>query len=413
MQVIRQHVRSIFAASTGTVAVRQERPADEQSCASSYLLWRPNRHQPLARKSASSSDSALANDRASVLDELIPGTEDYYYFHCLHFQLEQQFQRVESFLEQWVDRHGTTDRVTEIQHRQALLTYPQDQASTLRYLQRQLGLSFNHQREVADRASRLPSTLDSNLISYPRLLARALRRKDLSDLETHALPPLVGRPLKETQLRDLVQRIALPDVDGLVALIADDLARDRRVQFGSRDIHTKLLRSQLDQLVERRPQLLNETNFVNAYLSKLAAPSDTDWENDLDNRRDHLDLLWSFASRLSATHNSLKAHILYHQLELDMRRGELSKDRLLQYLKLPRANSITHRDYLDQQRSNRIARLDADYQSVTGCAPIANDRPLLRRYLTEVLGKGIVLLGLRVVRFRSVSENGFRRSQDH
>ena len=29
---------------------------------------------------------ALAKDRADVLEELIPGTEDYYYFHALHYQ---------------------------------------------------------------------------------------------------------------------------------------------------------------------------------------------------------------------------------------------------------------------------------------------------------------------------------------
>ena len=29
-------------------------------------------------------DFALAKDRAEALKQLIPGTEDYYYYHCLH-----------------------------------------------------------------------------------------------------------------------------------------------------------------------------------------------------------------------------------------------------------------------------------------------------------------------------------------
>jgi len=29
---------------------------------------------------------ALAPDRAKVLSELVPGTEDYYFFHALHYQ---------------------------------------------------------------------------------------------------------------------------------------------------------------------------------------------------------------------------------------------------------------------------------------------------------------------------------------
>ena len=28
---------------------------------------------------------ALAKDRAEALKKLIPGTEDYYYYHCLHY----------------------------------------------------------------------------------------------------------------------------------------------------------------------------------------------------------------------------------------------------------------------------------------------------------------------------------------
>jgi hypothetical protein len=30
-------------------------------------------------------DFAIAKDRAVSLRQLIPGTEDYYYYHCLHY----------------------------------------------------------------------------------------------------------------------------------------------------------------------------------------------------------------------------------------------------------------------------------------------------------------------------------------
>ncbi|MEI6177273.1 MAG: hypothetical protein WCS43_10300, partial [Verrucomicrobiota bacterium] len=29
---------------------------------------------------------ALATDREKALGELVPGSEDYYFFHCLHYQ---------------------------------------------------------------------------------------------------------------------------------------------------------------------------------------------------------------------------------------------------------------------------------------------------------------------------------------
>ena len=43
-------------------------------------------------------DFALAKDRTVPLQQLIPGTEDYYY-HCLHFQNTEQFDKVNGLLE--------------------------------------------------------------------------------------------------------------------------------------------------------------------------------------------------------------------------------------------------------------------------------------------------------------------------
>ena len=43
-------------------------------------------------------DFSLAPDRAVPLKQLIPGTEDYYYYHCLHFQNTEQFDKAVDFL---------------------------------------------------------------------------------------------------------------------------------------------------------------------------------------------------------------------------------------------------------------------------------------------------------------------------
>ena len=44
---------------------------------------------------------SLAEDRTVPLDELVPGTEDYYFYHCLHYQHTGIMQRSEIFL-----KHG-------------------------------------------------------------------------------------------------------------------------------------------------------------------------------------------------------------------------------------------------------------------------------------------------------------------
>ena len=71
-------------------------------------------------------DFSLATDRTVPLKQLIPGTEDYYYYYCLHYQTTEQWDKVDATLKAWVDRYNYTPRAIEIENRQALLTYKQN-----------------------------------------------------------------------------------------------------------------------------------------------------------------------------------------------------------------------------------------------------------------------------------------------
>ena len=92
-------------------------------------------------------DFALAPDRAAALKQLVPGTEDYYYYHALHFLNVEQYEKARELTGPWHQRHGQTGRLTEIQTRLALLTYDKNPQATLDYLRNKLGLNFGHQRE--------------------------------------------------------------------------------------------------------------------------------------------------------------------------------------------------------------------------------------------------------------------------
>ena len=83
-------------------------------------------------------DFALARDRAASLRQLIPGTEDYYYYHCLHLLNTGQFDKTQEFTRPWLERCGKTPRLVEIQTRQALLTYDRNPQRSLDYLRQQL-----------------------------------------------------------------------------------------------------------------------------------------------------------------------------------------------------------------------------------------------------------------------------------
>jgi len=94
---------------------------------------------------------ALAEDRAEVMKELVPGTEEYYFYHCLHYQNTGRLNETDKLLETWIERYKRTDRVREIQNRQALLRYQTDPTGSLEYLRRELGLFFGHEREILGR----------------------------------------------------------------------------------------------------------------------------------------------------------------------------------------------------------------------------------------------------------------------
>ena len=132
---------------------------------------------------------SLAGDRAKALEQLIPGTNEFYYFSCLHLQNTEQYDRVEELLAEWIKRHKVNAQVREIQHRQALLTYDRNPQKSLAYLSQQLSLRFNHQRDTVDRAQQLPTELDAALISREQLTKRALQRhrNNLNGFEDGAL----------------------------------------------------------------------------------------------------------------------------------------------------------------------------------------------------------------------------------
>jgi hypothetical protein len=328
-------------------------------------------------------DFALADDRTIPLAQLIPGTEDYYYYHCLHYQNIEQFQQVDKLLADWIKRHNYTPRVREIQNRQALLTYPRDPQQSLEHIRQQLNLQFNHQRETVGQKPDLPTALDPAAISRQRLTQHALARfQNLEGFEDPALDWLTGTDLNPDRRRHLLGRLRRPDYANLPQLVVDDLNHPNSGGFGSLPIHGLLLLGQLDECAKRQPDLLNQTNFVNAYLVKLQPSADVDWQREPDEHVAYLDRLWAFVQRLGPVHNSLKAHVLYHRLELDRARGIYDKDRFMAYVQLPRPLPYVERKFLEREDSRRHpANLNADFRSWTLLPPVGNDEPLVRSYL--------------------------------
>ena len=339
-------------------------------------------------------DFALATDRTEALKQLVPGTEDFYYYNCLYFQNLEQYDQVERLLQAWIQRYNYTPRVHEIQYRQALLTYPQHPKESLDFLQRTLNLQFNHQRQSLDARPDLPTQLDPALLDRDRLMQEALQNfQNLDGFENAALDWLVQTQLPAERRRNLLERLERPDHPNLAALVVEDLNQPGSGGFGSLPIHRQLLRAQLDECLKLQPDLLNQTEFVKVYLSRLRPSDDVDLQNDVEARQAYLDRLWSFVERLAPAHNSLKLHVLHHRLLLDRERGVYDNPRFLAYIALPRSAGYVNPKYIGQDAVSRFAAdCQADFTDLTTLPPVGDDEPLVRSclqhfFLTETTYK--------------------------
>ncbi|MBF0543156.1 MAG: hypothetical protein HQM08_01920 [Candidatus Riflebacteria bacterium] len=331
-------------------------------------------------------DFALSGERESVLKKLVPGTEEYYYYHCIQFQNSGNLSKCAEMLKQWIDRYGYTPKVTETQNRLMLLRYPENKSETLGYLKEKLNLTFNHSRILMNQKPTFQTRLDQSILSKENFIRIAFSiSRDFSQFEESGLYTFTDSDKDPDQRRFFLRRLTRPVIDNLPTLVTRDLAYERSGTFGTVPIHYKLTREQLEKCLELMPKLLNETNFINCYISKLWPGAD---KNGIENHADrsaYLNKLWEFVKKLPISHNSLKAHVLYHKLKDDMERNEYDKNMFVEYLKLPRNGYYINQEFLNR-RENQYNRADLsfDFKSQTLLPSVGNDESLVRQYLRNL-----------------------------
>ena len=326
---------------------------------------------------------AWGDDRARALDQLIPGTEDYYYYRCLHHQHSDELDEVERVLNTWVERHGHTARVERIRHRQAVLSFERSPGASLEYIRDDLHVDLSHQREVQGDQRAYPSRLADAVISRDVLRDQAFaQHAGLGKLTDRALTWLADGELDSTRRRALLERIRRPDYPRLVDHVLADLTHRKDAAFASLAIYTQLTADQLDSLARRRPLLLNDENFVNIRIARLLPSPDVAWQTDDVERSAYLDRLWAFVEPLAPAFNSLRAHVLYHRLDFDRQHGTYDSALFERYLRLPRQVNYAPPTFLRSNKHGAPAQLG--FQGPTELAAVGDDEPLVRDYLVHL-----------------------------
>jgi hypothetical protein len=327
---------------------------------------------------------ALAADREKALGELVPGSEEYYFFHALHYQNIRDTAKLTDLLNQW--RKRTPDENEQrriIENREAIINYERDPQATLKYLIERLGIRHDHQQEVRDQKPDLPTSIEQAKISREVFLRDALNNdRALQSLTQDALAALIRDqvPLTPDQRRSVLQKLQRPDVPNLVAALNADFKAEPNIGFGDLPIHRQLLLPQLDELKGEHGR---STNFIYTYLRKLAPNADVNLEYDEAEREAWLDRVWAFAEGVSS-HKTLKARILYLRLDHDRKKGVYDRERFLAYLKLPRRLPYINENFLRTYNSD-WSDLDADLsEPLLHSPPIGNDEALVRDYFLHL-----------------------------
>jgi hypothetical protein len=324
---------------------------------------------------------ALADDRAKVLQELIPGSEEYFYYNSLHLQNAGRLAESEAMLQQWAAKLPLNALYQRMHLRQRLLNYGNDQNSALEYLRNQMGLQLEHSPPQADRAKDLATSLDPALLDHKQLLEQAITNNNsLGGVTDLGLLELLTRDWGMDQVRLILQRLTRVDLDGLVPLIEKELRSQDSRGWNAFPIHSQLTLEQRRTLAKSLPQLLENDIFVRQYLARLL-PSDDTPASDVAARRQHLDRLEIFVSTLPPSQNSLKALVLFQRLQLDADQGIFDRARFERYLALPRNQSYYNSDYLKAQVRVPLIEFQTNYSGETRLPPIMDDSALVRRYL--------------------------------
>jgi hypothetical protein len=330
---------------------------------------------------------AISENREDALKGLIPGTREYYYYHALHAQNQGHAQELKRIIGLWIKRYGHSNQVKEIQNRQALLDFGKDPEKTYSHLKNELRPNFNHSRLIEGRKPSHPTKLDPAAISYDNFLNQAFRQyKNVQGVSDRGLEALDHDDLNADRLRHFLNRLQRPDIPSLPAFVAKDLKAKFTRGFGSHGIHRNMTKAQLDELLQLEPKLIDNSNFINVYLTKLAPSDDVDVTYDLEEKEKHLNRIYLFSQRLAPAHNSLKANAIYHILQLQRSRGEWNRQLFMEYLSLPRRGV-----YVNPKRWEEVLRKDrrievnlhADYRSFTGFDRIINDEPMVRSYFLK------------------------------
>ncbi|HAL14779.1 MAG TPA: hypothetical protein DCP67_13280, partial [Planctomycetaceae bacterium] len=299
---------------------------------------------------------ALSKDRQATVDTLIPGTNDHFYYWCLHLLNEGELDEATEVLGNWIKQHGKNGQSAAMQklgNRLLLLNTESDPKATIDKLRKLLNLTYNY-RNPSNPPAKFPSTLSQSVVSDETLTKKFLTAhpNDVGQFEPLAFPQLFNAPLTRNQRENLLAQVRPNQFIAELPKMLVDSAADLNYKgpLSARHVNAwnTLTLAQLDEIRQLRPTVFNENQYVQYYVQRLQASTELDWQNDKKDRRAYLNRIWSFISQLAPVHNAMRASVLEQLLLLDQSEGTYNRELFTQYIRLPIVKfNYVNRKYID------------------------------------------------------------------
>ncbi len=344
--------------------------------------------QSQAQDAALLEQYALASDRAGWLAKLIPGTDEYYFFHTLHTQNIGRYDDSRKWIAEWQAKGNGPGLLLKMLRRQLVLEYAKHPEASRDALVRELSISLEHELPATVREKQLPQKLDSDLLNGSRLLRERMDQSgNLSQIEDIGLLQIDGSKLPIESLRELLSRYPTVHDERLVPYILTELAAKDSKGFGTSGIHHQLTLAQLDQLERQRPGLLANEAFVFAKVARMRPSADVDLVTDKAAWMRYLEELEQFTRRLPIAFRPFRVAVLYRRLAALQSQGKYDLELFVEYLKQPRVAAYLEGSTIDpSKRTNEpIPGLNENYASQALIPPVIHDELLVRDYLEHFL----------------------------
>ena len=334
---------------------------------------------------------ALSGDREAMLAELIPGSEDYYFYHCLFYQTTGNLERSEAMLAEWLaaNKGKESPAIIAMTDRQRLLGYEASPQRSVDYLVRRLGIQLDHAPPATRAERRFPSELNQAALSVDQLLKDALQRRDV--IKVTGLRSLGDRFLANKtagfniSLRDFLARVNGAYIDQLGELVIKEIkSRPTNKQvFGDLKAHQFLTMKELEKLSREVPKVAADDKFVSAMLQRLRPTGDQDAGQQLKVQTEYLVRVEAYLRRLPKSYAGMQASAMYRLLQVNLQNGVYDRALFERYLKLPRLSPLVHDDLVRNAGSR--ARLSDDFTARALLPPVGNEEPVVRIYLEHFL----------------------------